>query len=229
MEYFYKFYYFIDHFEDIALSIDLLKKYNKFSDVTLEFTTKNEKDIPQLSQAVELIGFKFYAELVRFKSGVNKLLPEDDQNLYYQLATLDNKEQLLEIMHRDFDIFIDKIPTETELVTLINQKKIAIRSIDGKIIFIQIFEHAENALYLRLFWIDKEYRKPKYTVEIYKGVDNYIRQLNLNMTKNFRSYFWVNTKNKNYRINLKAGAQLDGAKCITYVSKKVTELTIHEN
>jgi hypothetical protein len=219
---FYKFYYYVDKFEKISLSKNLLNKYKSQNKVSLEFTTKNGKDIEELTNAITFIGFNFYAEIVRIIQGQNTFTVEEkisktQSPMYYELATLDDKNELLGIMHREFDVLKDDIPTEEELIKLIYNKSIVVKHIDNKIILIQIYEYSKGALYSRMTWIEKSYRKPKYTVDLYKGLDEYLYDLNIESYKNLRSYGWIDKNNKNLKINLKFGAQLDGVTCTIFL------------
>lgn len=223
---FYKFYYYIDNFKDFEKAKNLLDIYHSKSKVSLEFTTKNDKNLNELTLAANDIGFIFYSEFARLLSGTNVLRSEEkeeEEEDFFELATVNDKKKLLKIMHNEFDIITDNIPTEEELEELINNKCIAIKHIDGEIIYIQIYEYKKGALYSRMTWIKKPFRKPKYTVDIYKGIDQYIKQLNIENYKNLRCYFWVNTNIKNYKINLKQGAIHDGIKCSVFIYSKKKE------
>ncbi|MFW2308209.1 hypothetical protein, partial [Aliarcobacter butzleri] len=106
------------------------------------------------------------SELVRLIQGQIVSTSETkvkENNEEYELATLDNKDELLDIMHKEFDILKDDIPTEVELLKLISNKSIVIKTLDKQIVLIQIYEYLKGALYARMTWIKKEYRKPKYT------------------------------------------------------------------
>lgn len=213
---FYKLYYFVNSFEEIGQVKKFLQNYLE-SDISLEFTTKHEKNLSEVTKALKKTGFSLYAEFARLLSGVNKLKVEEEvTNGFFELATLADTKDLLEIMHKEFDPITDNIPSEEELKRLIETKSIAVHHIDEKIIYIQIYEYTKGVLYSRMTWIKKKYRKPKYTVDIYKGIDEYIKQLNIENYQNLRCYFWVNTAIKNYKINIKQGAKLDGIKCFTF-------------
>lgn len=219
---FYKFYYYVDSFEDIKLAKNLLNKYREKSEISLEFTTKNNKFLEEIKEQIFSIGFEFYAEFARLLSGINKL--QDENNEYFNLfkiATLKDKEELLGIMNKEFDKIKDNIPSEDELLELINKKAILIRKIEDEIIYIQIYEYSKSVLYSRMTWIKKEFRKPKYTVEFYNGEDAYVKQLNIPTNAKIRSYFWVDTSIKNYDITLKLGAILDGLTSNIFVYKKI--------
>ncbi len=122
-------------------------------------------------------------------------------------------------MHKEFDKIKDDIPTEDELLELIDKKSILIRKIENQIVYIQIYEYSYGILYSRMTWIKKEYRKPKYTIEFYNAHSAYIEQLNI-QNKQIRCYFWVDTSIKNYKIALKLGATLDGLTSNIFVYKK---------
>lgn len=124
-------------------------------------------------------------------------------------------------MNKEFDKIKDNIPSEDELLELINKKAILIRKIEDEIIYIQIYEYSKSVLYSRMTWIKKEFRKPKYTVEFYNGEDAYVKQLNIPTNAKIRSYFWVDTSIKNYDITLKLGAILDGLTSNIFVYKKI--------
>lgn len=217
---FYKFYYYVNNFHEIKYAKELLENYQTDQSISLEFTTKNDKDLEELTKEINKIGFEFYAKLARLLAGTNKLEEEVKKEEYlYELATKENKEELLRIMHNEFDFIIDDIPTKEELDKLITNKCVIIKRIDKKIVFIQIYEHTKNTLYSRMTWIEKKYRKPKYTINFYKALDEYIKQLNLKNGKNLRCYYWVNTNIKNYKISLKQGALLDNITCNTFIYK----------
>ncbi len=217
---FYKFYYWVDNFEDIKLAKTLLDQYRNKSEISLEFTTKNNRFLVEIKEQIYSIGFEFYAEFARLLSGTNKL--QDKENKYFdmfKIAKVEDKNELLEIMHKEFDKIKDDIPTEDELLELINKKSILIRKIENEIVYIQIYEYSHGALYSRMTWIKKEYRKPKYTIEFYNGDSAYIEQLNI-QNKQIRCYFWVDTSIKNYKITVKLGATLDGLTSNIFVYKK---------
>ncbi|MFW0696962.1 hypothetical protein ACN09X_11335, partial [Aliarcobacter butzleri] len=88
---------------------------------------------------------------------------------------------------KEFDILKDDIPTEEELLKLISNKSIVIKTLDNQIVLIQIYEYLKGALYSRMTWIKKEYRKPKYTIDIHKSIDSYLQDLNIENFKNFKS------------------------------------------
>ena len=217
---FYKFYYWVDNFEDIKLAKTLLDQYRNKSEISLEFTTKNNRFLVEIKEQIYSIGFEFCAEFARLLSGTNKL--QDKENKYFdmfKIAKVEDKNELLEIMHKEFDKIKDDIPTEDELLELINKKSILIRKIENQIVYIQIYEYSHGVLYSRMTWIKKEYRKPKYTIEFYNGDSAYIEQLNI-QNKQIRCYFWVDTSIKNYKITLKLGATLDGLTSNIFVYKK---------
>ncbi|MGJ0290199.1 hypothetical protein NG749_07630 [Aliarcobacter cryaerophilus] len=217
---FYKFYYWVDNFEDIKLAKTLLDQYRNKSEISLEFTTKNNRFLVEIKEQIYSIGFEFYAEFARLLYGTNKL--QDKENKYFdmfKIAKVEDKNELLEIMHKEFDKIKDDIPTEDELLELINKKSILIRKIENQIVYIQIYEYSHGVLYSRMTWIKKEYRKPKYTIEFYNGNYAYIEQLNI-QNKQIRYYFWVDTSIKNYKITLKLGATLDGLTSNIFVYKK---------
>lgn len=219
---FYKFYYYVESFEDIRLAQALLDKYREKSQISLEFTTKNNKFLEEIKEVVYSIGFEFYAEFARLLAGINKLEDEKkNKKMYFdmfELAILKDKDELLKIIYQEFDKIKDNIPTENELIDLINQKAILIRKIENEIIYIQIYEYSYGVLYSRMTWIKKEYRKPEYTIEFFNAADNYVEQLNIE-NKNIRSYFWVDTSIRNYKITLKLGATLDGLTSNIFVYK----------
>ena len=215
---FYKFYYYVRDFNEIQLAKKLLDKYNTIAKVSLEFTTKNDKFINEVTDAILTIGFSFYAEFARLVGGSNITKDKDkDKDKDYELATLEDKKELLEIMHQEFDVVTDNIPTDEELTYLIETKCIALKHIDNKIVYIQIYEYSKGALYSRMTWIAKKYRKPKYTIDIYNEIDAYIDSLNIEKTTNLRSYYWINTGIKNYKIAMLQGGVLEGLKCITFI------------
>ncbi len=217
---FYKFYYYVDNLEDIKLAKNLLDEYKQYSEISLEFTTKNNKFLVDIKEQIYSIGFETYAEFARMLSGTNKL--QDLDNKYFdmfEIAIIQNKTELLKIMHKEFDKIKDDIPTEDDLVELINKNSILIRKIENEIVYIQIYEYFNGVLYGKMRWIKKEFRKPKYTVEFYNGDAAYIKQLNI-LNKQIRSYFWVDTSIKNYKITLKLGAILDGLTSNIFVYKK---------
>lgn len=205
----YKFYYYVDTLADIKDALVLLNKYKIKSNVSLSFTTKNEKGIKNFKEITELLGFEFYKEYARVISGPSAYKSKENKE-YYTLATQDNKKELLEIIYKEFDVITDYLPSEKELLELIENKSILINKIDEKIIFIQIYEYKKGTLYSRMTWVDKKYRKPKYTIDLYAGLDAYIKDLNIKSSKNLRSYGWIDKANKNYKINIKFGAQPDG-------------------
>ncbi len=215
---FYKFYYFVDDYKDIKLSISLLEKYKKQGDISLEFTTKNDRNIDKISQVLEEINFNFYAKFVRMLNGDNKLSSNKTKK-FYEIATLDDLNEISAITNGDeFNRIIDDIPTEEELKSLINNKCVAVKHINNEIIYIQICELGKNTIYSRLTWIKKEYRKPKYSVDIYNGINDYIDDFKL--SDNLRLYFWVNTSSKNYKILLFQGGKEDGVSCSIFTYKK---------
>lgn len=219
---FYKFYYYVDNLEDIIFAKDLLREYSLPNKVVLEFTTKNDKGLDEISNTLLEIGFEIYSELVRLIQGKIVFTSEKkvkENNEEYELATLDNKDELLEIMHKEFDILKDDIPTEEELLKLISNKSIVIKTLDNQIVLIQIYEYLKGALYSRMTWIKKEYRKPKYTIDIHKSIDSYLQDLNIENFKNFKSYGWIDKSNRNLKVNLKMGAVLDGITCTIFLYK----------
>lgn len=222
---FHKFYYFVNDYNNIILSKELLDLYRTKGEVSLEFTTKNGRNQEKVNESVTNIGFNFYAEYARVISGASAFKAKDkkeeekDIDGYYELATLKDKKELLEIMYTDFDKISDYLPTENELDNLIQNKSILIRHLDEKIVFIQIYEYAKGTLYSRMTWIAKKYRKPKYTIDFYKGIDAYLRDLEIKDWTKLRSYGWINKSNKNYKINIKFGAKPDGTTCTTYLYK----------
>ncbi|MGB6329969.1 MAG: hypothetical protein WBF48_13690 [Halarcobacter sp.] len=216
---FYKFYYYVDYFEDIKLANDLLEKYSLTNKVILEFTTKNNQNLDSLINTLNQSKFEIYSELVRLYQGRNVLGPIQQNNNIYELATIDDKNELLEIMHREFDILKDNIPTEDELIDLIKNKSIIIKHIENQIVLIQIYEYTKESLYSRMTWIRKEYRKPKYTVDFHSEMGKFVQDLNIIKSDNFKSYGWIDKNNRNLKINLKMGARLDGITCTIFLYK----------
>lgn len=217
---FYKFYYFVNSFNDISLCKELLEKYKTKSNISLEFTTKNEIYINEITPLLKEIGFNFYKEYARVISAFSPFKSEEE-NISYEIASLENKNELLEIMYREFDVISDYLPTEEEIINLIDNKSILIKTLDEKIVFIQIYEYSKGALYSRMTWIDKKYRKPKYTIDFYKSLDTYLKQLDIENLEKIRSYGWIDKNNKNFKINLKFGAKLDGVTCTIFLYDEI--------
>ena len=113
----------------------------------------------------------------------------------------------------------ESIPSPYSQELVVSNKSIVIKTLDNQIVLIQIYEYLKGALYSRMTWIKKEYRKPKYTIEFYNADSAYIEQLNI-QNKQIRCYFWVDTSIKNYKITLKLGATLDGLTSNIFVYKK---------
>lgn len=215
---FYKFYYYVDNFGDIKISQNLLNKYTLKSNVSLEFTTKNDKNITEVTESIIPIGFEFYAEYIRVISGASAFNIENTS--YYELASLNDVAELLDIIYKEFDVISDDLPSKEDLINLINNKSILVKHIEEKIVFIQIYEYAKGVLYSRMTWIEKKYRKPKYTIDFYSGLNEYLKQLNIKDWEKLRSYGWINKSNKNYKINLKFGAKPDGITCTIFTYKQ---------
>jgi hypothetical protein len=221
---FYKFYYYVDNFEDIKISRNLLDKYKLESNVSLEFTTKNDKNIEDITESIIPIGFEFYAEYVRVISGASAFNSNNIENTAnYVLASLNEVDELLSIMYKEFDVISDDLPSKEDLINLINNKSVLVQHIENKIIFIQIYEYTKGVLYSRMTWIEKKYRKPKYTIDFYSGLDEYLKHLNIKDWGKLRSYGWINKSNKNYKINLKFGAKPDGITCTIFTYKQTGE------
>lgn len=219
---FYKFYYYVNNLEDIKLSKTLLDKYSLTHKVILEFTTKNDKGIEEITDTLININFEVYSDLVRLIQGkivFTEEIKEDIVRSCYTVATLSDKNELLEIMHHEFDILKDNIPTQEELIKLILNKSIIIQKLENKIVLIQIYEYLKGTLYSRMTWIKKEYRKPKYTIDFHKAIDSYLQDLNIDTSKNFKPYGWIDKSNRNLKINLKMGAILDGISCRIFLYK----------
>lgn len=225
---FYKFYYYVKELDDIKLSIDLLDNYKKNANIVLEFMARNGKNLDMVAKTIESIDFIFYAEYARVISGANAYKSDrNNEEENYCIAQLSNIEELMMIMYREFDIISDYLPSKEEIKQLIATKCIIIKKLDNKIAFIQIYEYKRGVLYSRMTWVEKKYRKPKYTIEFYKGLDAYLQDLNIK-NNNLRSYGWINKKNKNYKINLKFGAKPDGTTSTIFIYKNKSEI-IYEN
>lgn len=216
---FYKFYYYVNTFDDIALCKNLLVIYKNKSNLSLEFTTKNSVNINEISSILTNIGFNFYKEYARVISGLSPFNAEE--SIEYELASLKDKNELLEIMHREFDVISDYLPTEEEIINLIDNNSIIIKTIDNKIVFIQIYEYLKGSLYSRMTWIDKKYRKPKYTIDFYKSLDRYLQELCVKDWNKIRSYGWIDKNNRNFKINLKFGARVDGVSCTVFLYDEI--------
>lgn len=218
---FYKFYYFVEEYRDIQLAKELLDTYSISNIISLEFTTKHNKNIDKISQAITLLDFNFYRKFVRLLSGTNnlKINTSVENEVQYELANLSDICNLVKIMHQEFDPIIDDIPTEKELEILINNKSVMIKRYENKIIMIQIFEYKTGYLYSRMTWIEKKFRKPRYTVEIYNGIDTYIKELNITSPEKIRAYYWLDEKSKNFLIGKKLGSIEDGLSCTSFIYK----------
>lgn len=170
---FYKFYYYVDKFDDINLARELLNKYSLNSTVSLEFTTKNDKFLPQISQAAIACGFEFYARYVRlvYKNEIGSVITDKTKEHLrsFDIATKADIDELLEIIHNEFDVVKDDLPERDELIRLLERGCVLVRRYDGKISYIQIYEYSKNTLYSKMTWIKKEYRKPKHSVEFYSA------------------------------------------------------------
>lgn len=221
---FYKFYYYVNSFDEISLCKHLLEEYKCKNSVSLEFTTKNGLYIDELTSIFTNIGFVFYKEYARVISGASAFeskKEEEKEIVNYELATLEDINELFEIMYKEFDVISDYLPTTEDIVNLINNKSIIIKKLDDKIVFIQIYEYSKGALYSRMTWVDKKYRKPKYTIDFYKSLNEYLKQLNIKNWEKLRSYGWIDKNNKNFKINLKFGAQLDGVTCTIFLYDEI--------
>ena len=219
---FYKFYYFIEKYSDIKLANEFLIVYAEKHQISMEFTTKSDKDLVKVNSLADEINFTYYSEFARLISGENNLKKEKEkekEKKYFQLAENKDISNLLETMHEEFDSIIDNIPSEEELISLIKNKSIILKYYENKLIFIQIFEYKVGALYSRMTWILKKFRKPKYTIDMYSEIDSYLEYLDIR-NQNIRAYYWVDITNRNFLIGQKLGSKPDGLRCITYLYNK---------
>ncbi len=213
---FYKFYYFVNAYVDISFAKSVLDKHFKEKNISLEFTTKHRKNLDVVSNALQNVGFVFYSEFARLVSGQSNISIEDEK-ISFQLAQEKDINALIETMHREFDPIIDDIPTKEELKLLIKSESIILRYKENKLIFIQIFQRKKGVLYSRMTWIEKKYRKPRYSVAIYNEIDAYLEYLNISNESHIRAYYWVDVSNKNFKIGQKLGSKPDGLTCTTFV------------
>lgn len=220
---FCKFYYFIEEYSNIILANDFLTTYAKNHPISMEFTTKDNKDLVDISTFADKLNFTYYSEFARLVSGENNLKKEKEKEKekeYFLLAENKDINSLLETMHQEFDSIIDNIPSEEELIYLIEKKSIIIKYYENKLIFIQIFEYKLGSLYSRMTWILKKFRKPKYTIDMYSEIDSYLEYLKIE-NKNIRAYYWVDVTNKNFLIGQKLGSKPDGLRCITFLYNRL--------
>lgn len=220
---FCKFYYFIDEYSNVMLANDFLMTYSKNYSISMEITTKDTKNLEIINSFAKELNFDYYSEFARLISGQNNLKKDDKDNKdnkdNFLLAEKKDIKNLLETMNKEFDPIIDDIPSEEELISLIDNKSIIIKYIEEELIFIQIFEYKFGSLYSRMTWIMKNFRKPKYTIDIYNEIDSYLDYLDIN-NKNIRAYYWVDVTNKNFLIGQKLGSKPDGLRCITFLYNK---------
>ena len=222
---FCKFYYFIENYSDMILANDFLLTYSKENKISMEITTKEPKLLETISSFAKELNFSYYSEFARLIYDENNLKKEKEKEKRkndFLLAKQEDINILLETMYREFDPIIDDIPSEQELISLINSKSIIIKYMQGKLIFIQIFEYKFSSLYSRMTWISKEFRKPKYTIDIYSEIDSYLEYLDIK-NKNIRPYYWVDVTNKNFLIGQKLGSKTDGLRCVTFLYNKIGE------
>ena len=219
---YFKFYYFVNNFKDIALAKPLLDEYHKINDVSLDFITKNDRFLEELKEAIYPIGFKFYAEFARFSDTKSSILVDNNIDYFKLLkfAEPSDAEEILEIMHSEFDKLKDDMTTRDELLKLIENGTVLIKKELGKIIYINIYQLTQNALYSRLAWIDKNFRKPKFAVEIYSAADAFIQ--NIIKDKHIRYYYWMNKESKVYKMSKLQNVPTDGLtnNIFIYKSKK---------
>lgn len=223
----YKFYYFVKNLENIKDASKYFDKYKKLSRLSLEFTTKNGRGVEEISKIIKPLKFDFYAKFVRMISGGNKLETEQDRVKYkYKLATMDDIDELLEIIHEAFDEVIDYIPTREKLISYIENKNIILDKEEGRIVFFNIYVYTDKMIYSPMFWIDKKYRKPKYTVEFYGQIAQFVKEFNIDDIMEARSYFWVDIEKKAYKIHKISGAKEDGLECSIFEYKQEEGLKI---
>lgn len=147
-----------------------------------------------------------------------------DNNIDYfkllKFAEPSDAEEILEIMYREFDKLKDDMITRDELLKLIENGTVLIKKELGKIIYINIYQLTQNALYSRLAWIDKNFRKPKFAVEIYSAADAFIQ--NIIKDKHIRYYYWMNKESKVYKMSKLQNVPTDGLtnNIFIYKSKK---------
>ena len=202
------------------LANDFLMTYSKNYSISMEITTKDTKNLEIINSFAKELNFDYYSEFARLISGQNNLKKDDKDNKdNFLLAEKKDIKNLLETMNKEFDPIIDDIPSEEELISLIDNKSIIIKYIEEELIFIQIFEYKFGSLYSRMTWIMKNFRKPKYTIDIYNEIDSYLDYLDIN-NKNIRAYYWVDVTNKNFLIGQKLGSKPDGLRCITFLYNK---------
>lgn len=113
------------------------------------------------------------------------------------------------ILEANFDKLKDNIVDVTELKQLVDKGGVFIKKVDGKIIFIQIYEFSKNTVYSRMTWVDKMFRKPKYYVDLSYVIYRFLKDRFTDLDC-LREYFWINKAIKNYKIALKRGVELDG-------------------
>lgn len=219
---FFKFYYYINELSDIKMAKPLLDRYINTSKVSLEITNKDNDFLQKYSGALADLGFDCYAHFVRMTNGEGQHRVFDPNKSYiadFSIATQEDVDELLDIMHENFDPIKDDILQKDELSKIISNGGVLVRKVDKKIIFLQIYEHTKMTLYSRMTWVKKEFRKPKYSAELYGATDEFARKL-MGESLNFRSYFWVDKNIKNYKIALAMGGILDGLNSYIFVYKE---------
>lgn len=217
---FYKFYYYVDDFIDIKKSKNILDEFGESSVISLGFATKDGSGLSDLTHSLLPLGFSFYKEYARIITGPSAYESKPEKKGargYYELASSSDLDEILTILYSHFDIITDELPTRQDLSDLIDDGSVIVRQIEGRIVFIQIYEYSKGVLYSRTTWIEKKFRKPKYVIDFYRGLDEYLSHLDIGENKNLRSYGWVDTANRNFKVNLQSGAVTDGLRCTYFL------------
>lgn len=141
----------------LQTDLDTLQKCNAGIRIVLDLVGK-EKQIAEIRECFQNLGFFCIRRLVRMSKPFNKLDVCDDKLEY---ADETDAEEILVLLNKYFDVFTEQIPYLQEIKILIQEKQALIYRVDGKIIAFVLFEKNKSTLYLRYWFVLPEYRGQK--------------------------------------------------------------------
>ena len=195
-------YYFLESGDIDSISginNDLLLSYSPlYADITLKTDFQYEGSV------FSDLGFKPFRKYIR-KSVVNSNL-KIRRMMDTQFATLDNLNEIKNLLDSQFDLMADHIPTDIELAALIQRQQVLIIPINGVIAGTLLFEDIGKRSYASALCVSPDYQN---SFVGYSLLADYFIRHDMDKTRLF--YLWVDEANVSVKkLHDRFGYRFDG-------------------
>lgn len=197
---FYRFYYFVNEYEDLKNLDEFLSSYKK--PIILELVSLEDLN----NQIYKEIGFLPYKTYSRY-SKIENYIEFDNINL----AEKSDAIQIKNLIDKTFDPLSDYIPSISEIDNFIETKSLYVTKDNHLISGVAIYIKNHSSYYLRLICVDTNYRKKSIGFMLAAGLPK----------EKKRCIAWIDDKNEmSIKLNKKVGYKKDYLKNYIFIYNK---------